>query len=129
MIWYSNRSRSLAALDAVGGDFDFANATEGEQKFYEVFRRLFRGLFDDVANGVGDRSLKHHALSLEAREVDAHELARLEHPQNHPTPSEIERKRGADRAEVGLMQLGAILAGCLFGQTDQIAEPHLESPR
>ena len=45
---------SLVAVDAVGRDLDFADATKGEQKFYEVLRRLFRGLFDNVTNGAGD---------------------------------------------------------------------------
>jgi hypothetical protein len=44
----------LVGVDAVGGDFDFTNATEGEQELYEVFGRLFRGLFDNVPDGVGD---------------------------------------------------------------------------
>jgi len=56
----------LVRVDAVGGDFDFGNATEGEQKLYEVFGWLFRSLFHNVANGVGDRGLEHHALGLQA---------------------------------------------------------------
>src|SRR6202140_5968597 len=32
-----------------------------------------------MTNSVGDRSLEHHTLSLEASEVHAHGLARLEH--------------------------------------------------
>jgi len=40
---------------------------------------LFRRLFHNMTNSVGDRSLEHHTLSLEASEVHAHELARLEH--------------------------------------------------
>jgi len=56
----------LVRVDAVGRDFDFANATEGEQKLYEVLGRLFRSLFHNVANGVGDRGLEHHALGLQA---------------------------------------------------------------
>ncbi len=66
-------------MDAVGGDFDFGNATEGEQKLYEVLRRLFRSLFHDVGNRVGDRGLEHHAFGLQAGEVHTHELARLQH--------------------------------------------------
>ena len=93
IMWYSNLSRSLVAVDAVGRDLDFANATEGEQKFYEVLRRLFRGLFDNVPNGFGDSGLEHYALGLEASKVDTHDLARLQHPQNHPTLSGFKRKR------------------------------------
>ena len=70
---------SLVCVDAVGGDFDFGNAAEGEQKLYEVLRRLFRSLFDNVANGVGDRGLEHHTFGLQAGEVHTHELARLQH--------------------------------------------------
>ncbi len=66
-------------MDAVGGDFDFGNAAEGEQKLYEVRGWLFRSLFHDVGNSVGDRGLEHYALGLEAGEVYAHELAGLEH--------------------------------------------------
>jgi hypothetical protein len=32
-----------------------------------------------MTNSVGDRSLEHHTLGLEASEVNAHDLARLEH--------------------------------------------------
>src|SRR6266851_3582769 len=70
---------SLVRVDAVGGDFDFGNATEGEQKLYEVYGWLFRGLFDNVTNSVGDRGLEHHTLGLQASKVHTHELARLEH--------------------------------------------------
>jgi hypothetical protein len=86
---------SLVAVNAVGGDLDFANTTKRKQKFYEVLGRLLRGLFDDVPNGVCDRGLKHHAFGLEASKVNAHDLARLEHAQNHPTLSEVQRKRRA----------------------------------
>ena len=71
--------RFLVGVDAVGGDFDFSNAAEGEQKLYEVLGRLFRSLFHDMADSVGDRGLEHDALGLQAGEVDAHELARLQH--------------------------------------------------
>jgi hypothetical protein len=50
-------------------------------------------LFDDVTNGVGDRGLEHHALGLEARKVHTNDLARLEHHKDHPTLSEVKRKR------------------------------------
>jgi hypothetical protein len=66
---------SLVAVDSVGGDLYFANATEGEQELYEVFGRLLRGLFEYVTNSVGDRSLEHYSLGLEASEVDTHDLA------------------------------------------------------
>jgi len=56
----------LVRVDAVGGDFDFGDAAEGEQQLYEVFGRLFRGLFHNVADSVGDRGLEHHALGLQA---------------------------------------------------------------
>jgi hypothetical protein len=68
----------LVGVDAVGGDFDFGNAAEGEQKLYEVLGWLFRSLFHNVANSVGDRRLEHHALGLQAGKVHAHELAGLE---------------------------------------------------
>jgi hypothetical protein len=55
----------LVRVDAVGGDFDFGNAAEGEQQLYEILRRLFRSLFHNVADSVGNRSLEHHALGLQ----------------------------------------------------------------
>jgi hypothetical protein len=66
-------------VDAVRRDFDFGNASEGEQKSYEVYRWLFRSLFHNVSNSVGDRGLEHYALGLNAGKVHTHELARLEH--------------------------------------------------
>src|SRR5229473_13898 len=69
----------LAGVDAVGGDFDLGNATEGEQKLYEVLGWLLRSLFHNVANSVGDRRLEHDALGLQASQVHMHELARLQH--------------------------------------------------
>src|SRR5229473_5551960 len=71
--------RLLVCVDAVGGDFDFGNAAEGEQKLYEVLGWLFRSLFHNVANSVGDRGLEHHTLGLQAGQVRTHELARLQH--------------------------------------------------
>ncbi len=56
-------------MNAVGGDFDFANATKGEQKLHEVLGWLFRS----------DRSLEHYTLSLQASKVHTHELAGVEH--------------------------------------------------
>ncbi len=71
---------SLAArVDAVFGDFDFGNPTEGEEQLYKVLGRLFRGLFHDMGDSVGDCSLEHHALGVEASQVDAHELPWLQH--------------------------------------------------
>ncbi len=58
--------RFLVRVDAVGGDFDFGNATEGEQKLYEVLGWLFRSLFHDVGNSVGDGGLEHDTLGLQA---------------------------------------------------------------
>ncbi|SRR6266478_2985272 len=72
-------SGSLVCVDAVGGDFDFGNAAEGEQKLYEVLGWLLRSLFHNVGNSVGDRGLEHHTFGLQAGEVHAHELAGLEH--------------------------------------------------
>src|SRR6266478_2816706 len=71
--------RLLVCVDAVGGDFDFGNAAEGEQKLYEVLGWLLRSLFHNVGNSVGDRGLEHHTFGLQAGEVHAHELAGLEH--------------------------------------------------
>src|SRR6266478_7356009 len=70
--------RSRACVDAVGGDFDFGDAAEGEQKLYEVLGWLFGGLFHDVGNRVGNRGLEHDALGLQAGEVHTHELSGLE---------------------------------------------------
>jgi hypothetical protein len=77
-------------MDAVGGDFDFGNATEGEQKLYEVLGWFFRSLFHNVANSVGDRSLEHYALGLQASKVNTHELAGLEHDSCTPGSSSRE---------------------------------------
>ena len=66
-------------MDMVDGDFDFGNAPEGEQKLYQVPGWLFRSLFQHVANSVGDRSLEHYALGLQASKVHTHELTGLEH--------------------------------------------------
>jgi hypothetical protein len=44
----------------------FGNATEGKQQLYEVLGSLFRSLFHNVANSVGDRSLEHHTRGLQA---------------------------------------------------------------
>jgi hypothetical protein len=66
-------------VDAVRRDFDFGNASEGEQKLYEVYAWLFRGLFHNVSNSVGDRSLEHYTFDLNASKVHTHELARFEH--------------------------------------------------
>jgi hypothetical protein len=35
----------------IGGDFYVGDAAEGEEQFYEVFGRLFGGLFDSVLAG------------------------------------------------------------------------------
>jgi len=56
----------LVRVDAVGGDFDFGNAAEGEQELNKIRGWLFGGLFHNVGNGVGDRGLEHDALGLEA---------------------------------------------------------------
>ena len=69
----------FVCVDALSGDFDFRDATERKEQLYEVLGRLFRGLFHDVTNGVGDRGLEHHAFGLQASKIHAHELARLEH--------------------------------------------------
>jgi hypothetical protein len=69
---------SPVCMDVVGGDFDFGNAPEGEQKLYQVPGWLFRSLFQNVANSVGDRSLEHYALGLQASKVHTHELAGLD---------------------------------------------------
>jgi hypothetical protein len=41
--------------------------------------RSFTRYFGGCSNSAGDRSLEHYTLGLEASEVDAHDLARLEH--------------------------------------------------
>src|SRR5207244_12534211 len=52
-------------VNAFSRDLDFSDSAKGEQQLYEVPGWLFRGLLDDVANGVGNRRLKHYALGLE----------------------------------------------------------------
>jgi hypothetical protein len=79
-------------VDAVGGDFDFGNAAEGKQKLYEVFGRLFRSLFHNVGNGIGDRSLEHYAFGLKAGEIHTHELPGLEHDSKIFAPRVVKRK-------------------------------------
>ena len=76
----------LVRVDAVGGDFDFGNAAEGEQKLDEVLGWLFRSLLHNVANSVGDRGLEHHALGLQTGKVHTHELAGLENGSQDEDP-------------------------------------------
>ena len=59
---------SPVAVDAFGGDLDFADATEREQKFYEVLGRLFRSLFDDVTERL-DLERRFDALISVQRET------------------------------------------------------------
>jgi hypothetical protein len=66
-------------VDSVGRDFHLGDAAEGEQEFYEIFGRLFGSLFEDVGDGIGDGGLESYAAGVEAGEVYADELARLEH--------------------------------------------------
>ncbi len=96
----------LVGVDAVGGDFDFGNATEGEQKLYEILGRLFRSLFHDVGNSVGDGGLEHDALGLQAGQVHTHELAGLQHDSKilplravkcKPFPMILDRRPRCDR--------------------------------
>jgi hypothetical protein len=84
-------------MDAVGGDFDFGNATEGKQELYEVLGRLFRSLLHDVADSIGDRGLEHHALGLQASQVHAHELARLQHDSKIVALRAVKCKRSPTR--------------------------------
>lgn len=85
--------RFPVGVDAVCGDFDFGNATEGEQKFYEILRWLFRSLLHDVANSVGDRGLEHDAFGLQAGQVHTHKLARLQHDSKIVTLRVVKCKR------------------------------------
>jgi hypothetical protein len=48
------------------------------RKVNKSFTRYFGGC-SEVTNSVGDRSLEHYTLGLEASKVHAHELTRLEH--------------------------------------------------
>jgi hypothetical protein len=66
-------------VDTVGGNFDFADSSKGEQELYKVLGRLLGGLFHDVADGIGHCGLEHYAFGLQAGEVHAHELTRLKH--------------------------------------------------
>src|SRR5437899_10349160 len=70
--------RSFLAFDPLGGHFDLVHALEGKQQFDEEFGRVFRGLLDDVADGVGDGGVEQHALHLHASQVDAHHLPQFE---------------------------------------------------
>src|SRR5207245_2881034 len=69
----------FVGVNALGGNFHFADPTKGKQQLDEVLRRLFRRLFHDVADSVGDCGLKHHALGLQSGQVHAHELPRFQH--------------------------------------------------
>ncbi len=70
-------------MDAVGRDFDFADAFEREDKLYEIFRgsvcRLRSGFADDVAYGVRDGGVEQNGAYLEAGEIHADHLAIGEH--------------------------------------------------
>jgi len=60
---------SPAAVNAIGGHFHFANATEGEQQFCEGFGRLFRVLFHDVGNRIADGGLAEQEKMEETMET------------------------------------------------------------
>jgi len=77
------RDRRSGGADAVGGDFDFGDAAEGEEEFNQVFRRRVGRLTDDVTNGVGDRGVEQDALNLDAGEVDADHVSGLEGSVEH----------------------------------------------
>lgn len=66
-------------MDAIGEDFDFAHALEGKQELHKIRRRISRRLAHNVADGIGDRGVKQHALHLHAGQVDTDELAFFEH--------------------------------------------------
>ena len=70
-------------VNAVGRDFDFADAFERENEFYDIFRGsvggLRRGFPDDVADGVGDCGVEQNGADLEAGEIYADHLAVGEH--------------------------------------------------
>ena len=102
-------SVSLVAADAFGGDLDFADAPEGEGELYEVLGRLFRGLFHNVPNCVGDRGLEHYSLGLEASKVHPHDLARLEHSQNHPVLWEVEHNLGTSACPYKCRESGTLV--------------------
>jgi hypothetical protein len=69
--------RASGGADAIGGDFDFVHALEGEEQLDQEFWRLLTGLANDVADGVGDGGVEEHALHLQAGEIDAYHLSRL----------------------------------------------------
>ena len=54
----------FVGVNALGGNFHFADPTEGKQQLDKVLRRFFRRLFHDMADGVGDCGLKHYAPGL-----------------------------------------------------------------
>src|SRR5260370_39344279 len=122
----------LVGVDAVGGDFDFGNTTEGEQELYEVLGWLFRSLFHNVGNSVGDRGLEHHTLGLQAGKVHTHELAGLGHDSSMKIlpprvvkckPVAISRARvAANRSPKMSRGCRSLLAGCTHGSPDPVPD-------
>lgn len=45
----------------------------------EIFGRLGRSLTNNFADGIGDGGMKEHASGLDSGEIDANELAFVEH--------------------------------------------------
>jgi hypothetical protein len=62
---------------AVGRNFYFVDSAKREEQPDEVFRRILRGLLDDIPHRVRNGGMKCYAFDLHASEVDSNELSRL----------------------------------------------------
>src|SRR5579862_1726113 len=68
-------SEELSGTDALGGDFYFAYALEGEQQLDQISLGIFLGPADDLADGVRDGGVEEDSLHLDSGEVYANGLA------------------------------------------------------
>src|SRR4029077_292144 len=71
--------RILGWQNAVGSNFHFTTPTERKKQLHKVLGRVFRSLPDNRAQSSGNCCVKHYAVNLHSREVQAHILPRLKH--------------------------------------------------
>ena len=84
-------------MDTVCRDFYLRNSAEREEELYQVFGRLFGGLFHDVRDRIGDGGLEGDSFGAKASEIYSDQLARLERDVHFPifAPSATECKMAA----------------------------------
>ena len=77
-VMYSNMGHLSAWMRSAGTSTSVTPRKENKS-FTRYLGGCFRSLFHNVTSSVGDRSPEHYTLGLEASEVHAYDLARLEH--------------------------------------------------